>query len=502
METIKIVSACDNNYAQHLGVMITSLLENTAEKENVEIFLIDGGISIQGKERLRLCVEKYGSKIKFLELKPERYEYFKKQSYFGYATYFRIFIPEILGNSVRKVIYLDCDMVIKGDICKLWENDISEHFLAAVEDVGIDIGGDFATTVKKSIGISRKGKYFNAGVLLINLDKWRADNITEKIRSYLIDNRESIHFADQDGLNAVFKEQWLKLPLEWNQQADILELLQRNRIDRDDMMRAALNPMIIHYTKQVKPWHYKDCHPLKEEYYRYLRLTPWNGAVPKITIIDVLGKFMGRTLLGRGFYLYKKKIRDYFLIDKSYFSDKLAGSKLFKRTYSFLFPFIYAYLRLFSRLTVRSYSAQNKKSAGNMVSALQTLIYTALVPARYLIPHSLKEASRKYALSEKYTCPCCGFKSFTKEAIESHEACRVCCWEYDPEQHINPYFAGGANEVSLVQAQQNFIQFGATERRFTHLIYYYNHAPYLSYKRDKGWHLVSGSVMEKQNQGF
>ncbi len=502
MDIINIVSACDNNYAQHLGVMITSLLENTESRENVDFFVIDGGISTRNKECLRACVEKYGSRIRFLELKPELYQDFKTQSYFGYATYFRIFIPEIVDDSVRKVIYLDCDMVIKGDICKLWENDISEYSVAAVEDVGIDIGGDFATTVKKCIGIPRKGKYFNAVVLLINLDKWRADNTTETIRNFLIDNREKIHFADQDGLNAVFKDRWLKLPMEWNQQADILDLLQRNRIDRSDVMKAALNPMIIHYTKQVKPWHYKYCHPLKKEYQRYLRLTPWNGAAPNITIIDVLGKFLGKTPIGRGFYLYKKKIRDYFMIDKSYFSDKLADSQLFKLTYSLLFPLIYAYLRLFSRLTVRFYSIKNEKPAENIGSALQTLMCTALIPVRYIIPRALKEASRKYALSEKYTCPCCGYKTFTKEAIESHEACRVCCWEYDPEQHENPYFAGGANEVSLVQAQNNFIQFGATERRFTHLIYYYNHAPYLFYKKDKNWQLVSGSIMEKQNQRF
>lgn len=502
MDIINIVSACDNNYAQHLGVMITSLLENTESKENVDFFVIDGGVSTRNNECLRACVEKYGSRIRFLELKPELYQDFKTQSYFGYATYFRIFIPEIVDDSVRKVIYLDCDMVIKGDICQLWENDVSEYFVAAVEDVGIDIGGDFATTVKKCIGISRKGKYFNAGVLLINLDKWRADNTSETIRNYLIDNREKIHFADQDGLNAVFKDRWLKLPMEWNQQADILDLLQRNRIDRSDVMKAALNPMIIHYTKQVKPWHYKYCHPLKEEYQRYLRLTPWNGAAPNITIIDVLGKFLGNTPIGRGFYLYKKKIRDYFMIDKSYFSDKLADSQLFKLIYSLLFPLIYTYLRLFSRLTVRSYSIKNEKHAENIGSALQTLMCTALIPVRYIIPRALKEASRKYALSEKYTCPCCGYKTFTKEAIESHEACRVCCWEYDPEQHENPYFTGGANEVSLVQAQNNFIQFGATERRFTHLIYYYNHAPYLFYKKDKNWQLVSDSIMEKQNQRF
>ncbi len=502
MDIINIVSACDNNYAQHLGVMITSLLENTESRENVDFFVIDGGVSTRNKECLRACVEKYGSRIRFLELKPELYQDFKTQSYFGYATYFRIFIPEIVDDSVRKVIYLDCDMVIKGDIRQLWENDISEYFVAAVEDVGIDIGGDFATTVKKCIGISRKGKYFNAGVLLINLDKWRADNTSETIRKFLIDNREKIHFADQDGLNAVFKDRWLRLPMEWNQQADILDLLQRNRIDRSDLMKAALNPMIIHYTKQVKPWHYKYCHPLKEEYQRYLRLTPWNGAVPNITIIDVFGKFLGKTPIGRGFNLYKKKIRDYFLIDKSYFSDKLTDSKFLKLTYNLFFPLIYAHLRLFSRLTVRSYYIQNKKNTENIGSTLQTMIFTALILVRYIIPRALREASRNYALSEKYTCPCCGYKSFTKESIDLHEACRVCCWEYDSEQHENPYFDGGANEVSLMQAQHNFIQFGATERRFTHLIYYYNHAPYLFYKRDKNWQLVSDSIKEKQNQEF
>lgn len=488
MESIKVISASDSNYARHLGAMMVSLLENTSSKENIEFLIIDGDISVEDKERLYECSEKYGCKITFLKLNPDRYKNLTVKSYVSQVTYFRIFLPEILDSSIKKGIYLDCDLIVKGDIAKLWEIDVSQYFLAAVEDIGMENTGDFGAVVKRHIGMPRRIKYFNAGVLIINIDKWRTANISDKLRDYLLVNKEKITFADQDGLNAVFMEQWLSLPMEWNLQSCIFELLNKNRITRKDMMDAVLNPMIIHYTEKSKPWYPTDIHPLKSEYIKYACLTPWRDMVDS-NIKGILIRILKKTFAGKALSYYQLRINDYYIIDKMFIPDKLSSSHVFRLIYSLFFPFIFTYLRIFSKIVAYLYFIENKKLNGNESSMLYRILYLAIFPVRYLIPKKLGESCKKDVLSTKYTCPCCGYKTFTKETIGAHEPCRNCCWEYDPVQHETPDYAGGANEVSLTKAQQNYVRYGVSEERYRYK-YYFNQTPFYSCKKDMNWKMI------------
>ncbi|HEX9060770.1 MAG TPA: glycosyltransferase [Clostridia bacterium] len=486
MEKIRVVSACDSNYAKPLGIMMVSLLENTYCKEKIEFYVIDGGISAKDEEDLRTCVSKYGCKVNFLVLKPERYQDLKKQSYFSYATYFRIFVPELMDQSIKKVIYLDCDLIVRGDIVKLWKTDVSNYFIAAVEDVGMENSGDYGAMIKRNIGMPRKFTYFNAGVLIINLDKWRRNNISNKIRDYLISNKDKITFADQDGLNKVFMEQWLHLPMEWNQQAVIYDLYKERKINRTDMMNAILNPKIIHYSQKSKPWHYTDIHPLKDEYNNYVELSPWKDLKPHGSFKDKLVKAFNKTWAGEVFRHYRKKINDYYMVDKTFISDKLTSFYLFKLLYSIFFPLVYTYLRFFSRIVLLSYDLENKKLIMQNNNFLLKMLYFCVVPVRYLIPKRLRDYCRKDSYETKYTCPCCGYKTFTKDSINRHAPCRICCWEYDLMQHYDPDYAGGANAVSLRIAQQNYLKYGASEERYRHG-YYYNQVPCFYFKKDSTW---------------
>jgi lipopolysaccharide biosynthesis glycosyltransferase len=266
-------------------------------------------------------------------------------------------------------------LIVKGDIAKLWEFDVSQYFIAAVEDVGMENTGDFGAVVKRNIGIPRKIKYFNAGVLIINLEKWRTGDVSEKLRNYLLENKEKIIFADQDGLNAIFMEQWLPLPMEWNLQSGIFELLEKNRITRKDMMDAILNPMIIHYTEKSKPWHPTDVHPLRHEYTKYALLTPWKDFRANSNIKDKFIRIIKKTFVGKALIYYQRRINDYYIIDKTFLSDKLSSSDKFKLMYSLFFPFIFIYFRLFSRIALYSYFIENKKSNSNISGVFYKLLF-------------------------------------------------------------------------------------------------------------------------------
>jgi lipopolysaccharide biosynthesis glycosyltransferase len=252
---IPVVASADDNYAAPLDVMLISVLENTENPERFHFFVIDGGISLQKKECINKDIEKRNSQITFLDINSEIYAGLPNQEHISVAAYYRLSIPELFHSSVNRVIYLDCDLIIKDDLQKLWEFQLDEYAVAAVEDV--------STSGYKGIGIAQSD-YFNSGVLLMDLQKWREQNIAEKARKLRIN--------DQCSLNSVFNGNWKRLPLRWNQQSSFYRKTPQSiRLLKEEHAEGAIwNPAIIHYIGGRKPW-FKPCyHPLEGEYRRYL----------------------------------------------------------------------------------------------------------------------------------------------------------------------------------------------------------------------------------------
>ncbi|HEX3045267.1 MAG TPA: glycosyltransferase [Bacillota bacterium] len=460
MENIKVISASDDGYTQHLGVTFTSLLENSSFKTGIDFYVIDGGISDANKERLKLCLSKYGCSLQFLTIEPKLYEKFGASPSNSPATYFRIFLPELLELSITKVIYLDCDLVVKGDIVKLWEVDVSQYLIAAVEDAGIENCGKYGMDIKRSLGLTRTTKYFNAGVLVMNLTKWRQEHIPEKVSDFLIKNSNKTIFADQDGLNVVLANQWLVLPNEWNQQVAVFEFMSQTK-ERKDMASAIQNPLIIHYTKGSKPWHYRNAHPFKDEYYRYLNLTPWKGFVPADrSFRNILAKAFFKSWMGKLVYKYLH------FIEINYNNDKGDGYFIPKWVYNIVFPIGYSYFRVASRLIKLSYYIEKNQIGPGIFKnrVLAKIVFYLVYPARFLAP-----GMNNYWAREAYgtiTCPCCGYKSLYQMFATTNQICLICFWENEPGQPWEPDYQGGENGVTLRQAQQNFMKFGASEERY------------------------------------
>ncbi len=432
METVKIVSACDSHYVQHLGVMITSLLENTSMKTSLEFYVIDGGITDADKELLCSCTCFYGCKINFITIQADFYARFGESPSASDATYFRIFVSELLDTSVKKVIYLDCDIVVKKDISELWKVDVSEYFLAAVADCGVEYSGEYAVTLKRKLGMKRKDCYFNAGVLLINLVKWREEGISKSICKFLLENKGKIDFADQDGLNAVLCNRWLQLDSQWNQQVAHCEFYEQEKVEWENVTRAVREPWIIHYTTSyfsgTKPWNYLDMHPYRQEYYRYLDMTPWKNFIPPDrTIWNILLKIIYEAYAGRLLInYYRRSIKPTYRYETARLPKKLTLSLWFKLLYLIVHPFIFYY---------KSMTQKKEK---------------------------LK--------SQRYICPCCGYKTLEQKPPKTEEVCEICGWEYDFYQLCYPDESNGANEVALNQARKNFMEFGASEEKYRYVV--------------------------------
>jgi lipopolysaccharide biosynthesis glycosyltransferase len=181
MKGIHIVCVSNDSFAKYLGVMLTSLLENKTSKEPITIYIIDGGITKNKKKKLKRLRQKYNANLKFLSINQNYYDDLKMRGHVSKETYYRISIPNLLNRNIKKVIYLDSDLVIKDNIANLWNVNVENHYLAAAEDPVGTTGEDkgrFGMRCK-ALSIPEKCNYFNAGVMLMNLEKWRKDHIAE-----------------------------------------------------------------------------------------------------------------------------------------------------------------------------------------------------------------------------------------------------------------------------------------------------------------------------------
>lgn len=271
METpIYLVSLADNNYAQHLGVMLCSLFRNKRLSTDIRVYILDGGISKKNKERLSRLSSKFRFSLVYLAVNQDIYKDFRTVGNFNRATYYRLSMPDLLDKRINQALYIDCDAVIRKDLSELWHTDISRHYLAAVKDWAIN-----------KVGYSRPDCYFNSGVMLLNLEKIRKDDIMSRAISYIKDH-PNIELMDQDALNAIIKDDYIELPATYNVTTfTIPGSGAKSPYPGPYESNAVNDPHIVHFAGIDKPWMFCNDYPHKKIYYEYLRQTPWRFYVPK-----------------------------------------------------------------------------------------------------------------------------------------------------------------------------------------------------------------------------
>ncbi len=265
--TIDIVMSFDDAYVQHSAAAMASILLNCDASSRFRFHILDGGISSDKKEKLLKLKKLRDFEIKFYDMTKYDWSMFPDNHiHTTVTTYYRLRVVDILPRNVSKALYLDGDIIVERDLKELWNIDLSDTVLGAVEDAnGVNFGA--------RLGITRR--YFNAGVLLLNLDRFRQICLTEKAIRYVKDNKERILCHDQDILNGLFNDQYKEIPLKWN----VNNIMYRSTVDMkhtysdQDALIARKKPGIIHFTGD-KPWYWGWIpHPLADEYWKYLKYT-------------------------------------------------------------------------------------------------------------------------------------------------------------------------------------------------------------------------------------
>lgn len=283
-KSIVIVCAADNNYVMPLAVAVRSLILNHKSSKKIVLFVIDGGIKRFNKRKILnlTSTSECNIEIEFLKPDVERLKNMKVSGYATLVTYYRLLIPELLSDSIEKVIYLDCDLIVNKNLQPLWDIDMGENYVMAAQDLMTPyVSSPYGLANYKELGMPSDTKYFNAGVMVINLEKWRTNSISAKIIEYLEQNKEHVRWWDQDGLNAVLTDKWGELDTKWNR------LVLKEDV-YDDLVN---NSCIIHFASALKPWHFPYKHPTKDLFFQYLNMTPWSGWKPREPLRSIFNRY-------------------------------------------------------------------------------------------------------------------------------------------------------------------------------------------------------------------
>ena len=255
----KILFSADANYVPHLATALYSLFINNILLP-FEIVVFTSSILAKDKQELnKLCLY-FGATLSIFELEDK----LLRGLYIGdykILNYYRLFATDFISGD--KCLYLDSDIIVNGSIKDLYNKNIDNYYLAAVEDPGF-VGHE-------ELGLKLGAKYFNSGVMLINLNKWRQVGMKNLVINFVHKNPELIKFVDQCGLNAIVNGDWLEIEREYNCQTVMLKTV------RFKNYFIEKKPIIIHFTTSRKPWHLGNKHPYKKLYWAYRKKTSFNS---------------------------------------------------------------------------------------------------------------------------------------------------------------------------------------------------------------------------------
>ncbi|MBK6472009.1 MAG: hypothetical protein IPF94_15200 [Betaproteobacteria bacterium] len=257
----------DQNYEQHFGASVTSLLLNAqGPGSNLCIHVVTAQVSDAFQARLDRLTDTFRARIEVHCVQAHDVERLSRLpvtnrplAYLTTATYYRVLLPNILPPAIDRVVYLDSDTIVLSDIRALFDIDLGQAIVGAALDMG-------STAMAAKRGLD---KYVNSGVMLMDLQQWRQGDYVDRCLAYALQHPDKISYGDQCAINAVCADVIQVLDPRWNR-----FVLSQTR--SDDATGAA----ILHFITGDKPWQVWYENSLSSLYWRYLDVSPWSGALP------------------------------------------------------------------------------------------------------------------------------------------------------------------------------------------------------------------------------
>lgn len=298
-----ILLSTDINYIMPTGVLMHSI--STNNKDIAYHVLVNENFTSEDERPLSNIARHYDCSIHFYRLNHALTEILPfglsyQAHHVSIETYFRLFITELLPSNIKKVLYLDGDMIVRKSLHELWDTDLNDVPVACVHDM------DESVHVSSGrLHYNMSCGYFNAGMLLINLDYWRKNNILNTFLDFIKKNHELIRLHDQDVLNSVFGEKCKWVSTTYNFQSGFVyskQFMTDHSNISDDIEQAKKDPIIVHFCAPEKPWMLECFNPYCPEWRYYWRKSEWRNSPLKGEKHDTIKNRIRTFLLRHNLY--------------------------------------------------------------------------------------------------------------------------------------------------------------------------------------------------------
>lgn len=264
---IPVFFAVDDGYIPFLGIALKSLIDNASDENKYQIKILYTNVSSENIRRIKKY-EKENINIEFVDLNKQLEDIKEKlytRNYFSNTTYYRLFIPELYPE-YKKAIYIDSDTICLTDIANLYNIDMENNLIAGVPDGAIQAIDVFKDYVERVVGVSDYNNYFNAGIIVMNLEELRKYKFQEKF-IYMLGKVRFEVAQDQDYMNRLCKGRVKLLDFSWN------------RMPIMGKQSGDIN--IIHYNLGAKPWYFDDV-LYQEHFWKYAEKTDFYNEIKEI----------------------------------------------------------------------------------------------------------------------------------------------------------------------------------------------------------------------------
>jgi lipopolysaccharide biosynthesis glycosyltransferase len=242
--TIHVLCAADAAYGPYAGITMSSVLQSNPG-ERIHLHLLSDGVRPVDIKQFQTMADRVGAKFSSYEVAPVLDaipELPRRMHHYTRATFARLFFAKCLALDVRRVMYLDCDMVCVGRLRPLWDAAATIGLVAAARDEWVNTDLEH----KRYLGIPIEQTYFNAGMLVINVDAWREREVDKQLLAFLTGPIKTKH-ADQDALNGVLWREITEVPSKWNTLV--------SQPEGADLNQLFATATVLHYCGAFKPWH-------------------------------------------------------------------------------------------------------------------------------------------------------------------------------------------------------------------------------------------------------
>lgn len=264
-DELHVLYISGNDFMPYTGISIESLFENNKSFNDIFLHFFDRGIDNENKEKLETLCTKYGRNIIFYDVNDSKFNKMLNEKTLdkinmitSINTLSKLLIPSLVPD-IDKILYMDADSLVLGSLNELWNTNIEEYDFAAAEDLAVS---SIFPKIKNIIGLSHKNVYMNAGVMFINLNRWKKENVEKNFINFL-ENNES-KYMDQDVFNATLDD-ILTIPLKYNISPAFFEFSYdyfsyykvKSHYSDKEINNAIENPIIYHFAMSnivPRPW--------------------------------------------------------------------------------------------------------------------------------------------------------------------------------------------------------------------------------------------------------